>query len=327
MNAIAQRASTQAAHSAWIDDYCLLRPLEDGGMAQVYLAYDMQTQQQVAIKLVENGQFDEGLFAREVRSMRSLDHPSILPLLAARRSGRWSYLVTPYIAGGTLQDRMDDQTLTFDEITSIFQQLTDALEHMHARGIIHRDIKPTNILLDGNNVYLADFGIASWQREEFVYFDEPMMGTPVYMAPEIYEGQVSRQGDLYALGAVLYQMLTGEVPFDDKDSNNIYWKQKTTRPFPPSFINPNLSPALEQVILRALEKEPRDRFQTAADLALAYRQATAPSLLERMTTTFTDMVHSINLYCSGTHHLTDEEHRRLRGTGVAILRLKPVCAR
>ncbi len=167
---------------------------------------------------------------------------------------------------------------------------------MHACGIIHRDIKPTNILLNGNAVYVADFGIASWQQGEFVHFDEPMMGTPVYMAPEIYEGQVSRQGDLYALGTVLYQMLTGEVPFDDKDSNNIYWKQKTARPFPPSFINLNLSPALEQVILRTLEKEPQDRFQTAADLAMAYRKATASSLLERMTTTFTNTIQNINLY-------------------------------
>ncbi len=296
MDVVAQHISRQAVHSAWIDNYCLLRLLKDGEMAQVYLAYDIQAQQHVAIKLVENGRFDEELFAGEVRSMRRLDHPYILPLLAARRSGRWSYLVTPYIAGGTLQDRIDDQTLTFDEASFIFTQLTDALQYMHSRGIIHRDIKPTNILLDGNNVYLADFGIASWQKEEFAYFDEPMMGTPVYIAPEIYEGQVSRQGDLYALGTVLYQMLTGEVPFNDQDSNNIYWKQKTTRPFPPSFINANLSLALEEVILRTLEKEPQDRFQTAADLALAYRKATAPSLLERLNSTFMDIVHNISLY-------------------------------
>ncbi|GAC1364355.1 MAG: hypothetical protein NVS2B12_07580 [Ktedonobacteraceae bacterium] len=292
----ALRTALQATADSWLDHYRLLRVLKNGGMSRVYLAYDTYEQQEVAIKVTENGRFDDELFVGEVRSMSRLNHPHILQLLDARRSGKWNYIVMPYISGGTLQDRIDSQTLSPGDISSIFEQMIDALQYMHSRGIIHRDIKPSNILLNGSNVFLADFGIATRQRAEVMYFDEPMMGTPVYMAPEIYEGQVSRQGDLYALGAVLYQMLTGNVPFDDRNVSNIYWKQKTTYPLPPSLLNPNLSSSLEKVVLRALEKEPQERFQTAEAFALAYQKALAPSLFTRIADTIANIFYNTGHY-------------------------------
>jgi len=287
MNVVIERTSAQVTHDAWLDQYYLLHLLKKGGMASIYLAYDSYTHRQVAIKLIERGGFNEKVFAREVRAMRRLDHPHILPLLQARRSKQWNYIVMPYIDGGTLQDRIDEQTLTFEEVSLILEQLADALEYMHAQGMVHCDIKPSNILLDGNDVYLADFGIAVQQEEEAMSCDEPIMGTLTYMAPEIYEGEISRRSDIYSLGIVLYQMLTGSVPFDDENVSSIYWKHKMERPLPPSLLNSSLSRPLERVIMQALEKEPQKRFQTAAAFAVAYQKAIAPSLLEQWATSIT----------------------------------------
>lgn len=290
-----QRATIEHT-SEWLDHYQLLRLLKNGGMSKVYLAYDTYTHQHVAIKVMERGRFNEELFLSEVRSMRGLNHPHILPLLAARRSGQWNYIVMPYIAGGTLQERINKQNMTPEEVSLILTQLIDALQYMHACGIIHRDLKPDNILLDGNTVYVTDFGIAIQQEEEIAYFDleEPILGTPIYMAPEMYEGEISRQGDLYALGVVLYQMLTGSVPFDDKQIANIYWRQKTERLLSPALLNPSISSALERVVLRALERGPKDRFQSAEAFALAYEKACVPTLMERIVAFFIKTVRTMN---------------------------------
>jgi serine/threonine protein kinase len=298
MNAVIERTSTPITGSEWLDHYQLLRLLKNGGMSKVYLAYDTYTHQHVAIKVMERGRFNEEFFLSEVRLMRSLNHPNILPLLAARRSGQWNYIVMPYIAGGTLQERISEHIMTPEEVSLILTQLIDALQYMHACGIIHRDIKPGNILLDGNTVYITDFGIAVQQEEEIAYFDvdEPILGTPIYMAPEMYEGEISRQGDLYALGIVLYQMLTGSVPFDDKQVANIYWKQKTERPLSPALLNPYISSPLERVMLRSLAREPEGRFQTAAAFAIAYQKAFVPSLMERLFAIIAKTLRTMNPY-------------------------------
>jgi eukaryotic-like serine/threonine-protein kinase len=141
-------------------------------------------------------------------------------------------------------------------------------------GLLHRDIKPSNILFDRNNhVYLTDFGTVSWLGEKPGY-DGHMMGTPHYMAPEILEGYVDERSEVYAVGILLYEMLTGYVPFDGP-SDQIYLHHWKTPPMAPSLLNPSLARPLERVILRALEKDPGHRYQTIEDLLYAYQKAIA----------------------------------------------------
>jgi serine/threonine protein kinase len=157
----------------------------------------------------------------------------------------------------------------------ILEQVAGALQYAHERGIMHRDIKPANILLHKEkHAYLADFGLAKelGQRSDITQTGE-LIGTPEYIAPELTQGPGSASSDIYALGIVLYQMLTGQVPFKANTPIAVCWKHVLEPPVPPSLLNSTITPAIEQVILCALEKDPGRRFQNAQALAFAYKQA------------------------------------------------------
>ncbi len=268
--------------------YVIRRLLQHGGMSNVYLAYDEFTYTMVVLKVMElrDDSFEEieqlAQFRRERRIMRSLRHKHILPLLAAGRRESYAFLVVPYIQGGTLKDRLEQGPLTLEEASSIFEQVADALSYMHSYNILHRDIKPENILLDGNgSVYLADFGIASYTDESGIGENGRVMGTPIYMAPELCYGHASVSSDIYALGILLYQMLTGQVPFDGNNSSDVCMRQIEELPTSPSWLNPTISQAVEGVILRALEKDVAYRFATIAEFGDAFDKANNPSLVEK----------------------------------------------
>src|SRR5579859_3540999 len=260
------------------DRYRLLKRLRRGGMSEVFLALDEQEQQQVAIKIVMNNDADcIKRLQREVYVLRKLSHPHILPLLDDGISGPYYYLVMPYMQRGNLRERLAQGKLTPEEVGILLHQLTDALTCAHEHGIIHRDIKPSNILLDNddaNHIYLADFGIAKMlEQGSDITQTGFLVGTPEYMAPELAEKPESASSDIYAVGVLLYQMLAGRLPFTGTTPLAVCWKHIKEQPAPPSSLNPEISLAIEQVILRAMHKNPRRRFADASALSLAYANA------------------------------------------------------
>lgn len=260
--------------------YRLQHLLRRGGMSEVYLAYDSEMQREVAIKLVSSD--DADCFARlrrEVGMLSALAHPHILPLLDQGEYEGWYYLVMPYMRQGTLRERLAAGPLTLEEAGQLLEQVAEALQFAHDHGIVHRDIKPSNILLDSEQeqfFYLADFGLAKMIGVgSNITQTGCLVGTPEYMAPELTERPESASSDIYALGILLYQMLVGQLPFRGSTPLSIYWKHLHELAAPPSQLNPVIPYAVEQVIFRALEKDPRNRFHTAREMARAYQQALA----------------------------------------------------
>jgi serine/threonine protein kinase len=258
-----------------LNQYAIQSRLARGGMSEIYLAHDEQ-QHTVAIKVVHTSNDDYvARFHREVATLKSLAHEHILPIFDFGEQDCWHYCVMPYAKHGTLRERIAEGPLTQQETGAILEQVAAALQHAHDHNFLHRDIKPSNILFkDEHQVYLADFGLA----KEIVHDSAltqtgSLMGTPEYMAPELAEEPATTSSDIYALGIVLYQMLTGKVPFQGSNPLSIYWKHIRELPIPPSLLNPAISYAVERVVLRALEKEPQRRFKSVQEMAQAYTQA------------------------------------------------------
>jgi serine/threonine protein kinase len=258
--------------------YRLLERLHRGRMSEVFLAFDERMQQHVAIKLVPSDDSDcTKRLQSEVRILRKLAHQHILPLLDSGVAGFYHYLVMPYMQRGTLRERLVQGKMTQEEAGVILNQLAGALQYAHKRSIVHRDIKPSNVLLDNTDaghVYLADFGLAKMLGERSdITQTGCLIGTPEYMAPELAYMSQSVSSDIYALGILLYQMLTGRLPFTGTTPLAIYWKHIQEQPAPPSTLNPQISRAVEQVIMCALDKDPQRRFPGAQAMALAYANA------------------------------------------------------
>ncbi|GAC1381043.1 MAG: hypothetical protein NVS4B7_06530 [Ktedonobacteraceae bacterium] len=256
--------------------YSILERLGRGGMSEVYLAYDESMNRNVALKVVGSVHADYiERFHREAEAIGMLNHAHILPAFDYGEQGPWHYMVMPYIQYGTLRDRIQEGPLSLEEAGLILEQVAAALQFAHEQGIVHRDIKPSNILMrDDHYTYLADFGLAkSLEEGSTITQTGNLLGTPEYMAPELSEGPATTSSDLYALGILLYQMVTGQVPFGGETPIAVYWKQLRDEPIPPSQINPSIPYSVERVILRALNKNPTHRYQTANELAEAYIQA------------------------------------------------------
>ena len=258
--------------------YRLQQCLHHGSMSDVYLASDECDQQEVAIKLVCNDQPEATQrLQHEIRTLRTLQHEHIVPILDHGAYEGYDYLVMPYIKQGTLRDCLAQGRLTQEEAGHILVQVTSALHCAHQQGIVHRDLKPSNILLDcttHQHVYLADFNLAKEMGKGSDLTETGIViGTPTYMAPELIEKPESVSSDIYALGVLLYRILTGQVPFSGSSSLAVLWKHAHELPVPPSSLNPAISAQVEQVILRALRKDPQQRFLSAEALAQAYTHA------------------------------------------------------
>ena len=247
-------------------------------MSDVYLAFDERLQREVAIKLVSDDQPEATQrLQHEIRTLRTLSHEHMVPLLDHGTHEGSHYLVMPYLKQGTLRDRLARGRLTQEEAGHILVQVTRALHYAHTQGIVHRDLKPSNMLLDGTlhpHVYLADFNLAkAVGKGSDLTQTGIVIGTPAYMAPELIEKPESVSSDIYALGVVLYRMLTGRVPFSGSSPLAVLWKHAHEVPVPPSSLHPAISAPVEQVILRALQKDPQHRFPSAEALAKAYTHA------------------------------------------------------
>lgn len=258
--------------------YLIQRHLHHGNLSDVYHAYDQHLQCDVAIKVVYHDQPEaRQRLHSEIQALISLAHDHILPILDYGECGLYHYLVMPYFKQGTLHRRISKGVLTAAEAGRILDQVTSALQYAHDHAILHRDIKPSNILIsneDDLSVYLADFGLAkAISAGSQITQTGCLIGTPDYMAPELIEEPESVSSDIYSLGILLYHMLTGQPPFSGTTPIAILFKHVREQPIPPSQLNAAIPPSLEQVILRALHKNPKQRFLSASELSQAYAKA------------------------------------------------------
>jgi serine/threonine protein kinase len=245
-------------------------------MAEIYLAEDLSTGARVAIKMVPRGNEDYcERFQREILANAALIHEHILPAFDYGVYEDWYYMAMPYIEGGTLMNRIVRGPCTLEEVGTILMQLTDALQFAHDQGIVHRDIKPANIFMrDDHYVYLADFGLVKdVNADHSITQSGIIIGTPDYMAPELVDAPATPASDIYALGVLLYQMLTGTLPFKAASPIATILKHLQEQPAAPSIYNSALPAEVEYVILKALEKKPQKRFQSAQELNQAYQNA------------------------------------------------------
>ncbi|GER88022.1 hypothetical protein KDW_21840 [Dictyobacter vulcani] len=270
----------QQLEQVTIGHYQILNRLARGGMAEIYLAQDTSNDQIVAVKLVNTGAGDYyERFKAEVKAQAALNHEHILPVLDYGEFDSWCYLITPYIEDGTLHERLSQGPLSLVEADRVLSQLSQALQYAHDKGIVHRDIKPSNVLMrDGTHAYLADFGLVKRVGDDNgLTLTGYLIGTPEYMAPELAENEAAPSSDVYALGILMYQLLCGRVPFTANTPIGIYLCHIRDIPTPPSTYNPAIPAPVEAVIMRALEKNPRRRFQSAQELYQAFTLAMGQS--------------------------------------------------
>ncbi len=268
------------------DRYRITRELGAGGMATVFLARDIRHDRDVAIKVLrpELAAIIGGArFLAEIRTTAHLQHPNILPLFDSGEAGALLYYVMPYVAGESLRVRLRRETqLPIDDAVRVATQVASALDYAHRQGIIHRDVKPENILFHDGRALVADFGIAlaaSKVANGRMTATGMSLGTPQYMSPEqaMGEREINARSDVYAIGAVTYEMLVGEAPFTGPSAQAIVAKVLTTDPEPPRAIRRSIPPHVQDAVLRALEKLPADRFATAAAFSDALNTVGATS--------------------------------------------------
>ena len=242
-----------------------------GGMADILRATDMRTGEPVAVKVPHPEFKDDGVFIpsffTEEKILRRFDHPGIVRVMP--ESGhRRAYMVMKWVNGRLLRDILNEQgKLTADRAVRIALSICDALEHLHRGGVIHRDLKPENIMVDAEDrATIIDFGIALTRASRLLKFSAASrrMGTPDYISPEQVEGKRSdRRSDLYALGVILYEMLSGELPFSGPNPLMVMNARLLSEPPAIRTVNPELSSRLEEIVCRALESDPKRRYATA----------------------------------------------------------------
>lgn len=265
-----------------LDEYRLEALLGQGGMARIYRGYDVRLKRNVAIKVIDatyraDAEYRER-FEREAQAIAKLEHPNIVRLYRYGEVSGLFYIAMQYIEGIDLRRRMAgcrrrDQFLPAEEIGRIVRQVCAALDYAHSKGIVHRDIKPSNIMLDKEgNAFLTDFGLVLLADSDT---QGEIFGSPGYISPEqaISSKGAVPQSDLYAVGVILYEMVTGRIPFEAEEPLDVAMQHMSEEPPPPREVRSEVGPAMERVILRALAKEPAERFENGAALADAVAQA------------------------------------------------------
>jgi len=279
---------------ATLGSYRLVERAGVGGMAEVWRAVQISLDRDVAIKIIlrqfaSQQNFVER-FRREALAISRLDHPHILPIYDFGEQDGFPYMVTPFIGGGTLAQRLGSPW-PHAEVLDLLEALASALDFAHARGVVHRDVKPSNVLLtEQGRVVLGDFGVARMVEEASGLTQaEAMVGTPQYMAPEAASGgPAGPASDLYSLGVIVYELLTGRVPFQADTPLAVALAHLSQAPPPARTLNPALSRAVEAALSRALAKQASDRFPSGADMvrsvtdALAGDPAAATMVLPRV---------------------------------------------
>jgi hypothetical protein len=260
--------------------YRIERELGAGGMATVYLAEDLKDDRKVAVKVLRPelaAVLGAERFVQEIKTTANLQHPHILPLFDSGEADSFLYCVMPYIEGETLRDKLNRETqLGIEEAVKITTEVADALDYAHRNNVIHRDIKPENILLHDGRPMVADFGIAlavSAAAGGRMTETGMSLGTPHYMSPEqaTAEKELTNRSDIYSLGAVLYEMLTGNPPHMGSSAQQIIMKIVTEDATPVTKVRKSVPPNVAAAVAKALEKLPADRFESATELTAALR--------------------------------------------------------
>jgi WD40 repeat protein len=262
-----------------LGQYRIVEPIGEGGMATVYKAYQPGLDRYVAVKVLppihaKTPGFSER-FLREAKAIAGLHHPNILPIYDFGQDDGYSFIVMRYIEGArTLRDVMAEP-LSLGQIAGVIEQIAAALDHAHRQGVIHRDVKPVNVLMDGDWALLTDFGLAKITEASVKLTGSGVgVGTPAYMSPEQGQGlEIDHRTDIYSLGIILFEMLTGKIPHEAETPFAIVLK-RVTEPLPmPRSMNPEIPESIERVILKALATDPADRFESVGEMAKALRRA------------------------------------------------------
>src|SRR5687767_3000858 len=253
--------------------YELREELGRGGMATVYRAYDPLFEREVALKilkqeLLENVHLRER-FERETKIIARLEHAAIVPVYDVGNDNNQLFFVMRYMAGGSLVERIQDRSLSLSEIAHIIQRVAAALDYAHNKGVIHRDLKPGNILFDEyNNAYISDFGIAKLTHASVKLTNSGIIGTPTHMSPEQAMGEeVDGRSDIYSLGVILFEMLSGKTPYEATTPLGMAFKHASD-PVPHiRQINPNLPDTVETLIEKVMAKDRDQRYSTGMEFA------------------------------------------------------------
>jgi serine/threonine-protein kinase len=267
--------------------YTVVRELGKGAMGVVYEGRDPNIERRVAIKtarrdvMASSGMADEMMerFLREARAAGALNHPNIITIYDAGEENGIAYIAMEFLEGGDLREVIDERRrLDVPEIVDIGAQVCDALAAAHEKGIIHRDIKPANIMVPkGGPLKLADFGIAHVSDSTLTQ-DGALIGTPHYMSPEQFMGQkLDGRSDLFSVGVILYEMLTGEKPFTGEALSTVMHHVIRTQPAPPSELNFNVPDTLSMVVMKAMSKRSADRYADGRTMATALRESLKPN--------------------------------------------------
>lgn len=258
-----------------VDDYKIESVVASGGMASIFRANDLRTGQSVALKVPHPQAecdpvfFDR--FNREAEIGKKLDHPAVVKVLHHDRRKRL-YMVTEWADGRLLREILAEEgTLPAERAIKIATAICDALEYMHNQGVVHRDLKPENIFVDSEDrIKIIDFGIAATAGARRLTFGKlsHVMGSPDYISPEQVKGKRGdSRSDIYALGVILYEMLTGQVPFTGSNVFAVMHDRVVNHPVPPREINPAISLQLQEILYRALERDPKNRYARAGELS------------------------------------------------------------
>lgn len=246
-----------------------------GGMAVVYKAYDNIDDRIVAVKILKDEFLASEEFRRrfknESKAIAVLSHPNIVKVYDVSYGDKLQYIVMEYVEGITLKEYIEQQgVISWKETVHFTTQILRALQHAHDKGIVHRDIKPQNImLLENGTIKVTDFGIARFSRSETRTMTDTAIGSVHYISPEQARGDITDdKSDIYSVGVVMYEMLTGQLPFQSDNSVSVAIMQLQTDPVKPREINSSIPEGLEQITMRAMQKNPKDRYQSAAEMIL-----------------------------------------------------------
>ena len=260
--------------------YRVIEQLGRGGMATVFRCHDPNLDRFVAVKVLPSFYTEDpsflGRFTQEAQAIARLNHPNILQIYDFGDDKGYTFIVSELVPGGTLEDRLTGQPMSVDQVFAYMAPLAEALDFAHANQILHRDMKPGNVLInDSEQPILADFGLARMLESSTRFTQaQQALGTPEYMAPEQALGaDADHRADLYAIGIMAYQMLVGQTPFK-ADTPPATLMAPIHRDLPlPRLMNPDLDEAIEMQLLKALAKDPDDRFQSATEMIQAFEKA------------------------------------------------------